>query len=46
MLRKLLFFALALAANSANAQQYPEHPVRVIVGCLAVLATYAKNGTR
>jgi tripartite-type tricarboxylate transporter receptor subunit TctC len=35
MLRKLLFFALALAANSANAQQYPEHPVRVIVGFAA-----------
>ena len=35
MLRKLLFFALALAANSANAQQYPEHPVRVLVGFAA-----------
>ena len=35
MLRKLLFFALALAATSANAQQYPEHPVRVIVGFAA-----------
>jgi tripartite-type tricarboxylate transporter receptor subunit TctC len=35
MLRKPLFFALALAATSANAQQYPEHPVRVIVGFAA-----------
>jgi tripartite-type tricarboxylate transporter receptor subunit TctC len=35
MPRKLLFFALALAAFPAHAQQYPEHPVRVIVGFAA-----------
>jgi tripartite-type tricarboxylate transporter receptor subunit TctC len=35
MLRKLLFLALALAAFPAHAQQYPEHPVRVIVGFAA-----------
>ena len=35
MLRKLVPLVLALAATAAQAQTYPEHPIRVVVGFAA-----------